>query len=310
MTTESEKMPMKKRISVWGRLKAYKLRVQFWIALLMFLLFVLSMAAYQVPAFRENEVISNILLALFTSLLVTVFTMAAEIVVSYHEHRNDQYLEDIYQFGIATFHRDKETALRELLSDCDKTIWISGYRLILTRQLRPDIAAAIRRGAHVTAVICPPWSQGFRLVYGDNEKVLDNYLACFETINAARLERGGAEKDFRVVFVDKPLFSDTYRIDQNIVTGPYMHNTDPEFKRMMAKDFFCYNIVRRSDLYEIVTGEFQTLLHDAKTMLNWERFAEICRKIDEGDYCEAEKIEMFRSACDPIPEGTEIEAAD
>lgn len=286
-----------KRLSVWAQMKAYKLRVQFWIALLMFVLFVLSLAAYQIPEFRENEIISNILLALFTSLLVTVFTMAADIIVSYHEHKNDQYLQDIYQFGISTFHRDKKAVLQQLLADCDKTIWISGYRLILTRAIRKDIAEAIRRGANVTAVICPPWAEGFKLVYGENEKVMDNYLACFDTINEGRLMHPERKNGFRVLFVKKPLFSDTYRIDQNLVTGPYMHNTDKEFHRMMAKDFFCYNIVRKSELYDIVTGEFETLMADADEELDWDRFTEIREKIESGDFREQEKIEMFRTAC-------------
>lgn len=286
-----------KKLSVWQRLKAYKLRVQFWIAALMFLLFILSLFAYQIPELRQSEVISNILLALFTSLLVTVFTMAAEIIVSFQEHKNDQYLQDIYQFGISTFHRDKKEVLQKLLADCDKTIWISGYRLILTRAILKDIAAAIRRGASVTAVICPPWSDGFRLVYGESEKVMDNYLACFETINEGRLAHPDRQNDFRVLFVNKPLFSDTYRIDQNLVTGPYMHNTDKEYHRMMAKDFFCYNIVRHSELYDIVSGEFETLTTDATEEIAWEKFAEIRKQIDEGDFREQDKIRLFREAC-------------
>ena len=126
---------------------------------------------------------------------------------------------------------------------------------------------------------------------------MDNYLACFDTINEGRLTHPQKQDGFRVLFVKKPLFSDTYRIDQNLVTGPYMHNTDREFHRMMAKDFFCYNIVRKSELYDIVTGEFETLIADATEELDWDAFTKIREQIESGDYREQEKIEMFRKAC-------------
>ena len=74
---------MRKRGGIWGKMKAYKLQTQFWIMIIMFLIFIMSLLAYQVPELRNNEISANVLLALFTSLLVTVFTMLADIVVSY-----------------------------------------------------------------------------------------------------------------------------------------------------------------------------------------------------------------------------------
>lgn len=58
-------------------------------------------------------------------------------------------------------------------------IWISGYRLILTCELKKDIYDSILRGADLKAIICPPWSDAFKMVYGSNEKVVDNYLKVF-----------------------------------------------------------------------------------------------------------------------------------
>ena len=272
---------MHKKLGVWDKIKAYKLNTQVWIAISMFVIFVLSFVAYQFPVFRENDIIANILLALFTSLLVTVFTMIADIVVSYHSHKNEQFLEDLHEFGIQNLHRDKKEALRNLLSDCDSMIWISGYRLILTRDLKKDIYDSMLRGADVKAVICPPWSDAFRMVYGSNEKVLDNYLQVFSTLNKARIETGKREEQVEVVFVDKPIFSDTYRVDQNLITGPYMHNRDPEFHRLMAKDFFSYNIVRQSDLYTIVMDEYNTLYNEARWKLDWDKFEKIYKEIEE-----------------------------
>ena len=172
---------MYNKTSVWEKIKAYKLQTQIWIAIFMFVIFVLSLVAYQIPSLRKNEIVSNILIALFTSLLVTVFTMITDIIVSYHSHKNEKFLEGLREFGIDNLHQNKKEALQILLAECDSMIWISGYRLILTCDIKKEIYDSIIRGADLKAVICPPWSQAFKMVYGENEKVLDNYLQVFYT---------------------------------------------------------------------------------------------------------------------------------
>ena len=93
------------------------------------------------------------LLAVFTSLLVTVFTMVTDIVVTYQVRKNETFFEDMHQFGIDGLNDNKGTALHEMLIDCNKIIWITGYRLIMTEHLKNDIHEAIKRGAAVSAVI-------------------------------------------------------------------------------------------------------------------------------------------------------------
>ena len=221
--------------------------------------------------------------------------MCAELYVQYKTHENDQFLEDIHIFGIANLNNDKESLLREFLADCDKTIWISGYRLIMTNHLKSDIAQAVKRGAVVTTLVCPPWCEGFQLVYGKNEKVMDNYFEVFHAISAARTDKS---KDFPVLFTKKPLFSDTYKVDQRLVTGPYMHNKDDEYHRIMAKDFFSYNLVKKSKLYDLVESEYRVLCAESYLKLNWDRFDEAYRQYCESDWREEEKIKAFQDACD------------
>ena len=55
-------------------------------------------------------------------------------------------------------------------------------------------------------------------------------------------------------------------MDQNLITGPYMHNSDLDYHRM-AKDFFSYTIVRDTELYDIVDGEFKTLCNEAISLI-------------------------------------------
>ncbi|MCR5032126.1 MAG: hypothetical protein K6A92_04630 [Lachnospiraceae bacterium] len=291
---------MHKDHGIWFRIKAYHLHTQVYVTCLMVFIFVVSIVVYCIPAVRQSEVLSNLMLALFTSLLVTVFTTIADLYISYKNHRSEEYLEDMHQYGIASLHRDKKRALQNMLSDCDKSIWISGYRLILTRDLIPDIEAAIGRGARVKAVICPPWNEAYGMVYGDSGKVMDNYFTVFHAIYRACMEHGFSPAEFQVYFINKPIFSDTYRVDQNLITGPYMHNRDREFKRLMAKDFFSYDIVRQSSLYAAVNDEFATLCDEAEEILDWSLMEELYQRFEKEDWTEAQKRDEFHKMCKKI----------
>ncbi|MCR4608245.1 MAG: hypothetical protein K5750_00955 [Eubacterium sp.] len=283
------------------RIKAYKLDTRVCLTVWVFVAFILSLVLYCIPFFRKNEISANILLALFTSLLVTICTCVIDIQVDYSKHKSDVFLDHMYQFGIGSMTRKKREVLQDLLKDCDKLIWISGYRLILTRELKDDIAKAVIRDAEITAVICPPWTEAFKMVYGENEKVMDNYYQVLHSIYKARVEckKDGERYDdeFKILFVNKPLFSDTYRVDQNLITGPYMHNSDPDYHRMMAKDFFSYTIVRDTELYDIVDGEFKTLCNEAIYKLDWRKFEEAYETVENSDLREVEKAEMMKGIC-------------
>ena len=289
-------------MSFWEKAKAYKLNVRIIIATILFVIFVLSIVLYTIKGVRENPILDNLILALFTSLLVTVFTMVAEIIVSYDAHKSEEYLEDMHNYGIGNLHLNKQQAVKTLLQDCDSEIWLSGYRLIMTRALKDDIAAAIQRGADICAVLCPPWTDVYRMVYG-NDKVLNNYFDVFHTISNAKKKAAETnpkvqKNEYKVYFLNKPIFNDTYKVDQSYVTGPYMHNYDPDDKekKITAKDFFAYEIVRNSDLYQLVENEFKTLQREAVAELDWDRFDEAYKEYMSSDLTEAEKSKLLQSA--------------
>lgn len=293
---------MDKKMSFWQRLKARKLDSQFIIAILVLILFVISFALYWMPFSRNSEVVSELIIALFTSLLVSEFTILVDITVEFIKNKNETYLEDLREFGIGSLYTDKGKALQEALADCDGQIWVSGYRLILTYNIRNEIYEGLMRGASIKLLICPPWSEGFRLVYGENEKVINNYYEILNLINKARKNMQETDKRkndtyYEVHFINKPLFSDTYRVDQKIITGPYLHNKDEEYNRIMAKDFFSYNIERESRLYKLVENEYLTLCDEAEEELDWDIFEKSYIEMKESDLNEKEKIELFRKAC-------------
>jgi hypothetical protein len=289
---------MEHRLSLWEKIKAYRLKNNCIVLIFLCVVFIVSLLVYLQPRFREDEVIADIALACFTSLLATIFAMCAELYVQFKSSENDRFLEDIHTFGIDNLNKNKEIVLSDLLHDCRDEFWISGYRLILTRNLKSEIESAVERGVRIKAILCPPWTEAFRLVYGEHEKSMDNY---FEVLHAI-CEKRKPDLEYDIRFVEKPLFSDTYKVDQNLVTGPYMHNRDSEYNRMMAKDFFSYNLVKKSELYNLVEGEFLTLMNEAALVLDWEKFKDAYQRLCEEDLRESEKMQLLKSACVPLKE--------
>ena len=291
---------MNERKTLWEMIKAYKLDTQVIIGIILIMIIIVSVVVYLQPSFRNNEVISNIVLALFTSLLVSIITIFVDVITAFNKDKHEKYIESLRTFGIGNLYLNKQDLLKELLSDCDSRLWISGYRLIMTYNLREEIYQAVKRGAVFRGVICPPWTEAFKMVYGASEKVVDNYLEVFHLVHKACDESGRPDTENCVVFVNKPIFNDTYRVDQQLVTGPYMHNTDERYNRLMAKDFFSYDIIRDSKLSKLMTEEYETLFSEAETKLDWEKFEEVYDDIKNSDYRESEKIERFLCALTEI----------
>lgn len=253
-----------------------------------------SFTLYVMPFTRNVKFLPEIFLACGTSLLATIFVVSTEIYIKYHNHKNDQFLEGVHEFGIINLHFDKQKLLQDLLENCDREVWISGYRLILTSKITDELAEAVKRGATIKMLACPPWKEGFQSVYGTNERVMDNY---FKILHAIAQASTSVENTFEIRFTSKPIFNDTYKVDQHLITGPYMHNRDDEYNRITANDFFTYNLVKRSRLYNLVESEFLTIWDEAEEKFVWGKFDEIYTEYRTKDLRESEKIELFRRAC-------------
>lgn len=287
-----------KRFENWLRkMQAYHLTNKLSITIVLGVITIISMALYPQPWVRDNEIVSEMLLAIFTSLLVSVLVMATEIYVSYKDYEREKFLMDIFDFGIENLNKDKEETLRESLKSCKKMVWISGYRLIMTNRLKQDFADAVERGAKGVAVLCAPWTQAYKLVYGESEDVMDNYFEFFHAISDVKRKN---QREFNAYITEKPIFSDTYRVDGKLITGPYMHNKDGEYRRIMARDFFSYNIARESLLYELVENEFLTLIDESPYILNWDRFDDAYKELSSRKRDESEKRALFYNACDKV----------
>src|SRR5690606_8808719 len=142
----------------------------------------------------------------------------------------------------------------------------------------------------------------FKLVYGDNDRVIDNYCKVFSAIAKACAEMStDVEKICEVRFTYKPLFNDTYKVDMNLITGPYMHNQDEEHQRITANDFFTYDLIKKSRLYTLVENEYLTVWHEAGEMLQWSKYMTAAEYIRTNDSREREMVELLHKSCIPTP---------
>src|SRR5690606_15520803 len=86
----------------------------------------------------------------------------------------------------------------------------------------------------------------------------------------------------------------------HIVSGPYMHNRDDENNRITANDFFTYNLIRKSRLYQLVENEYLTIWEEADSVLVWDAYTQAAEQIRTNDLRESEQIGLLRDACRPV----------
>lgn len=286
-------------LSTWEKLKAYKLHDNIYVLMMLSVSVALSIVVFVLPFTRSVKYLPELALACATSLLASIFCIIADVYVKYKSHKNDEFLEGVHEFGINNLHFDKKQLLMDLLDDCDKEIWISGYRLILTHDIMPSIVAALERGAKIKLLICPPWEYSFKAVYSELARVMDNYYKVFSAIAKTC---PNVDEVCEVRFTRKPIFNDTYRVDMHLITGPYMHNRDEEHQRITANDFFTIDLIKQSRLYDLIKNEFLTIWDEADEKLDWSKFDDIAEQHRNEDLREIEKIEMMRSACVKLEE--------
>lgn len=287
----------RERLGFLGRIVAYRLQSNVYALLALCVLTVVFILLYAESS-DTGGFTANLWLAISTSLMASVLVLAAETFVKFRQHQNDLFLEGISKLGISNLHFDRSGLLNELLEKCDRTFWAVGYRHILTRSLVEQVEAVADRGVTIRLLIVPPWTESFRLVYGEHERVADNYIAIFTAIVHGR---GSARMDdIDVRFVNQPLFNDTYKVDDTIVTGPYMHNRDRDHGKITANEFFTYELHRSSRLHELVLGEYETLWEMAEERLDWSRFVRRMERLRIEDLNEAGRLELLREACVPI----------
>lgn len=291
-------------LSLWQRFMAYKLDTSVYALLALTVGSVVFIWVYLSPSSASTAFVPELALAIATSLLASIFCMLSETYVNYRSRQNDKLLEGLHAFGIRDLHFNKQALILDLLKDCSNYLWISGCRLILTRKVAPSIARQIRSrlDLRVRCLVCPPWTQSYRLIYGEDSDIMDNYFTVFRTLQQAY---GGRPIQCEVHVIDKPLFNDTYKFDKVTVTGPFLHARDASGGRITANDFFTYDVIRQSRLQALMEGEYATLWDEASLQLDWDRFQDACRRY-RPDMKEEDKAALLKECCVKIGPDREL----
>ena len=295
------KRAIQKEESFWQKLKSYRLHHNVYVLLALVAAVIVSTAVfYFLYVTGDQGFLFNLMIAISTSLMASIFCMVSDMILKFKECENDKLIKGLHEYGICDLHFDKLALLENLLEGCSRECWISGYRLILTRKLIPYIEDAVERGIKIRILVCPPWTNAYKSVYGSQDQTIDNYCKVFQAVLRVAGGPVRAGDICQVKFTEKPLFNDTYKVDDYLITGSYLHNRDKEYGRMTAGDFFCFDLERRSELYTLINEEYLTLWEEATSDLQWDKFAEICGQYWSQDLRESERINLIQSACSEI----------
>ncbi len=263
------------------------------------LLTVFSVVFIMLWIYTSDSVFHELSLAIATSLMASVLCLASDTFLKIHNSKNDKYITQLKSFGIENLQFYKNEILEEIIPKCREEIWISGYRLIMTGHpsFRKALVEAAKRSRslNIKILITPPWSDAYKLVYG-TENVIDNYINIFSDLIKC-IDKYNLNLEVR--FTQKPIFNDTYKVDNRFITGPYLHCADRYKNRIMAKDFFSLDISHpEKELYNIIYQDFMTVWDEATSALDNNLFSKV---LTENDNIKAlppdEKIELVKTSC-------------
>jgi hypothetical protein len=284
---------MSNNLSFFGKLRARRLMTTVYVLISFVALFLISLLVFYVS---KDSVVNELFLGIFTSILASILLIVFELYTKYKEFENVEFIDNLYSFGIHNLHFDKKAILENLLPKADKQIWISGYRLILTSEVAKLLLDALDRGVSVRMLVCPPWETAYCLTYGMQKGIIDNYFKIFSILN--KTENKEKPGMFEVGFTNKPLFNDSYRIDDKIVTSPFMHNTDIVSGVMTAHDFFTYELDEKYRLFQLIEEEYKVLWQSCSSILNLEDLGDLIDNYNTVDMNDGEKISLLRKVVD------------
>lgn len=282
------------KVTFFTRLVQYRLRgnlVFFTGLMILTMLFIWSWLV------SEGEMGKELSLAFATSLLASALCLLSDTWMKFQEAKNDDYLNRLKSFGISNLQFHKDELLEQIMPKCRNEIWISGYRLIMTAK-KPfcnaiEKACMRNRGISIRVLLVPPWSEAYRLVYGE-EDVIPNYYTVFKKLCECK-EKYNVNLQIR--FTKKPIFNDTYKVDERFITGPYLHCLDKSGARITAKDFFSLDIDDETkDLYQIMFQDYIAVWEDSESELDCDKFINENRNA-AYEMDSAQKCEIIKRCC-------------
>lgn len=266
------------------------------------LLIVLTVLFLLTWLLTDGGIIHELCIAFSTSLIASALCLLSDSILKYRESRNDEYINTLKSFGIDNLQFHKDELLEALVPTCSKEIWISGYRLIMTakasfrKALQEGCRRAAQKGLCVRILTVAPWSETFRLVYG-NEDVADNYLKVLTDLGRYQQEYGIR---LQVRMTEKPIFNDTYKVDDRFITGPYLHCTNERNQKITARDFFSLDINDpKKELYDIIYKDYMAVWDSADYELDLSALHQLCSQENILQAAAEEKMRWLQQICPP-----------
>lgn len=230
-------------------------------------------------------------LAIFTSLGASLITLGTDSVLKYFQSKNDEHISALTTFGIDNISFNKDEVLETIIPRAKHELWISGYRLIMTT--KNNFKDAIRRAAKngegnnfkIRVLLVSVFSNSFSYVYdGEVKNTIKNYKSLYELLCEIKMKH---DIDIEVRFTIRPIFNDTYKVDDRFVTSPFLHSVEKN-ERITAKDFYAIDVSdQNSLLYKRIKSDYETIWNAAK----------ICFKISPeksfSEFLELVKIETI-----------------
>lgn len=288
--------------SRWQILRQYHLTGN----LLFFCILMAATLAFLAACFNTNtsDIVHELFIAFATSLIASLLCLLSDTLLKYRESKNDEYINKLKSFGIENLQFHKNELLESILPRCTNEIWITGYRLIMTAKasFRRAITTACRRrpGLRMKLLVVPPWIRSYQLIYG-TEDVSDNYVRLLRDLGEC-VDRYGLQLEVRLS--EKPVFNDTYKVDDRFITGPYLNCLDQKYHRITAKDFFSLDINDPSkELYGLIYNDYMAVWDECPWTLDLGRFAQGLASADLNT--PQGRLALLRESCvarDPAPE--------
>ena len=279
--------------SLFKRLRVYGLLGNSIILIALVTLFLCSLFVYL--SFK-NEPVLSLSLSIFTSLLASIICISADLIIKYIGNEHDAFVGSMRDTGIRRLHFEKQITLNTLIRTAKKELSFTGYRLILTKDLLPSILCAQKARVSIRLLISPFWGLSYKLIYGDSrsERIIDNYSMVLDIMN-------NCPSTSEVRFLDVPFFSDTYIIDDIIITGPFLHVFEQiKTQKISAKSFYTYEIEPGKPAHHLFKEEFENLWTQAKSRVDWDLYIIMSAELRSNDLNYAEQVKLFRSCLAPL----------
>jgi len=175
------------------------------------------------------------------------------------------FFRSLKKHGIKNMHHGKQETLSRWIRNAKNEICITGYRLIVTLNLLDDLIFALKKskGLKVKILTCPPWSDTYMKIFNDDSST--NYLL---VLNKLRENIPNFDKRISIKVTDKPLFNDTYIVDNYLITSPYMHNLVRENEKsslITADEYFSIEVAEGSRLFRFFKEDFISVWESNET---------------------------------------------